>query len=123
MKLNATGQWLVETLSDEYDDLTSVAIAKKAIKLFVKVPLTNNQFAALVSLITYIGVDAFKSSKLLKMLNASRGDWKTFVKAADQFDLYIHANSEHGRTVETFLITHRSLEKSLFLTPEIVKKE
>jgi len=39
----------------------------------VKVPLTDNQFAALVSFIYNVGVSAFKRSTLLKKLN--RGDY------------------------------------------------
>jgi len=39
----------------------------------VKVPLTNNQFAALLSLVYNIGGNAFQKSTLLKKINAGAG--------------------------------------------------
>ena len=47
---------------------------EKAVDLAVKVDLTDNQFAALVSLAFNIGVGAFQGSTLLKVLNAGRYD-------------------------------------------------
>ena len=58
-----------------------VATAEKAINDLVKVPLTQNQFDALVSFVFNVGVEAFKRSTLLKVLNL--GNYK---EAANQFD-------------------------------------
>ena len=46
-----------------------IAIAEDAINRYVKVPLTQNRFDALVSFVFNVGVKAFKSSTLLKKLN------------------------------------------------------
>ena len=46
-----------------------IAWAEKAVSDLVKVPLTDNQFGALVSFVFNVGGAAFKSSTLLKKLN------------------------------------------------------
>lgn len=46
-----------------------IAIAEDAINRYVKVPLTQNRFDALVSFVFNVGVKAFKESTLLKKLN------------------------------------------------------
>ena len=53
-------------------DLTKV---EKAVSDLVKVPLSDNQFAALVSFAFNIGTEAFRKSTLLKKLNA--GDYSS----------------------------------------------
>lgn len=72
-----------------------------------KVLLNQNQFDALVSLTYNIGSGAFKSSTLLKKLNAS--DYKG---AADQFDVWVNAG---GKRMQG-LANRRAKEKSLFLS-------
>jgi lysozyme len=44
-------------------------VAMNAVVLSVKIPLTQNQFDALVSLVFNIGVTAFRNSTLLKKIN------------------------------------------------------
>lgn len=44
---------------------------EQAVSLLVKVPLTQNQFDALVSFTYNLGIGSLKSSTLLKLLNAS----------------------------------------------------
>ena len=73
----------------------------------VKVPLNQNQFDALVSLSYNIGSSAFKSSTLVKKLNA--GDYKG---AADQFNVWINAG---GKRMQG-LVNRRDREKLLFLS-------
>lgn len=46
-----------------------IIIAEDAINRYVKVPLTQNRFDALVSFVFNVGVKAFKESTLLKKLN------------------------------------------------------
>lgn len=75
----------------------------------VKVKLTENEKAALSSLIYNIGGTKFYNSDLLKKLNA--GDKKG---AAEEFDAYI---TQKG-TVLNGLVKRRKLEKELFLTPD-----
>ena len=73
----------------------------------VKVLLTQNQFDALVSLAYNIGSNAFKSSTLVKKLNA--GDYKG---AADQFNVWVNAG---GKRMQG-LVNRREKEKVLFLS-------
>ncbi|KQD16250.1 lysozyme [Acinetobacter baumannii] len=69
-------------------------------------PLTQNQFDALVSLAYNIGSGAFKGSTLLKLLN--KGDYKG---AADQFLVWNKA----GGKVMKGLVRRREAERALFL--------
>jgi lysozyme len=80
-----------------------------AINKYVKVSLSDNQFSSLVSLVYNIGTERFRTSTLLKKLNA--GDYDG---AADEFDRWIYSR---GR-IFNGLITRREREKELFLTPD-----
>ena len=71
----------------------------------LKVPLTENQFSALVSLAFNIGLHAFGGSTLLKRLNA--GD----LLCADEFMRWNKA----GRQVLNGLTARRFAERALFL--------
>ena len=79
---------------------------EKAVSSAIKVPLTQNQFDALVSLTYNIGAGAFKNSTLLKLLN--QGD---YAGASQQFDVWIKAG---GQTVQG-LVNRRAVEKAYFL--------
>lgn len=81
-------------------------IAEEAIKQSVKVPLNPNQFSALVSFVYNVGVQNFKNSTLLRILNRGR-----YEEAALQFDRWVHANG----TVLEGLKKRRAAEKQLFL--------
>lgn len=72
----------------------------------IKVPVTGNQFSALVSLAYNIGVGAFARSSLLKFLNQ-----KQYSQCANQFMLWSKAG---GETLEG-LRRRRSRERALFL--------
>jgi hypothetical protein len=72
----------------------------------VKVPLTQNQFDALVSLVYNIGQTAFSNSTLLKKLNA-----KDYQGAADQF---LRWNKGGGKVMKG-LVRRREAERALFL--------
>lgn len=72
----------------------------------VKVPLTQNQYDALVSLSYNIGSGAFKNSTLLKKLNG--GDYKG---AAEQFLVWNKVNSKRVQG----LVNRREAERNLFL--------
>lgn len=72
----------------------------------VKVPLTQNQFDALASLIFNIGEPAFKKSTLLKKLNI-----KEYAAAADQFLVWKKAGKDTA-----ILLKRRQRERALFLT-------
>jgi lysozyme len=79
---------------------------ESAVNTTVKVPLNQNQFDALVSLTYNIGIGAFKSSTLLKKLNA-----KDYKGAAEQF---LRWNRGGGRVLNG-LIKRRKIEMELFL--------
>lgn len=72
----------------------------------VKVPLSQNQFDALVSLTYNIGETAFSESTLLKKLNA-----KDYQGAADQFPQW----NKGGGKVLKGLVRRRAAERALFL--------
>lgn len=77
-----------------------------AVNHVVSVPLSQNQFDALVSLAYNIGTNAFKTSTLVEYLNAL--DYKA---AADQFLVWNKA----GGSVLKGLERRRAAERELFL--------
>lgn len=79
---------------------------ESAVNTAVKVPLNQNQFDALVSLTYNIGNGAFKSSTLLKKLNA-----KDYKGAAAEFPKW---NKAGGRVLNG-LVKRRKIEMELFL--------
>lgn len=79
---------------------------ESSVNNLVKVPLTQNQFDALVSLVYNIGQTAFSNSTLLKKLNA-----KDYQGAADQFPRW---NKAKGKVLNG-LTRRRAAERALFL--------
>ena len=82
---------------------------ERAVAAMVTVPLTGNQFAALVSLAYNVGIGALRGSTLLRLLNA--GD---YAGAANQFPRW---NRGGGRVLPG-LVKRRAAERDLFLTPD-----
>lgn len=78
------------------------------VEVAVDVPLTDNQFAALVSFAFNVGLGALKSSTLLRLLNDRK-----YIEASMQFDRW---NKASGRVLAG-LTRRRAAEKKLFLTP------
>lgn len=83
--------------------------AQNAVRDNVKVPITQNQFDALVSLVFNIGSNAFKNSTLLKLLNQG-----FYAAASEQILAWRFAG---GKPI---LLSRRQKEKTLFDTPERV---
>ena len=100
------GDVITETQAEEYlrHDLNNF---EKVINDVVKVPLTQNQYDAIVSLTYNIGAAAFSKSTLLKRLNN-----KDYKGAADQFLVWNKA----GGKVMRGLIRRREAERELFLS-------
>lgn len=73
----------------------------------VKVPLSQNQFDALVSFAFNLGLRTLENSTLLKMLNAGR-----YSAAAEQMARFCHS----GGQVLPGLVRRRAAERDLFLT-------
>lgn len=85
-----------------------VAEIKTEISSFIKVPLNDNQLAALISFAYNIGIGAFKTSTLARLLNK-----KNYSEAANEFPKWVHAN--HGEVLPG-LVIRRQKEKELFLS-------
>lgn len=82
---------------------------ESAVNNTVTVPITQNQFDALVSLAFNIGESAFKRSSVLRNLNNRK-----FQAAADSFLAW---NKAGGKTLHG-LTRRRNTERSVFLTPD-----
>ncbi|MBT4650932.1 lysozyme [Candidatus Woesearchaeota archaeon] len=82
-----------------------IAWAEKAVRNYVKVPLTQGQFDALVSFVYNSGAKAFKDSTLLKKLN--KGDYN---EAYPELRRWIYAG---GRKVKG-LVNRRKAEIKLW---------
>lgn len=95
-----SGRSAMEVLDADCD------IAENAINQLVKVPLTQNQFDALVSLVYNIGVGAFSKSTMLAKINA-----RDYQSAADEFHRW---NKSKGK-VMAGLRNRREQESRLFL--------
>ena len=83
-----------------------IAEKANAVNDAVKVPLTQNQFDALVSFAYNVGIGALRSSTLLKLLNQSK-----YAEAADQF---LRWDKQAGKVLKG-LTRRRIAERELFL--------
>jgi lysozyme len=81
------------------------------IKALVKVPINQNQLDSLTSFVYNIGIDAFRESTLLRLLNS--GTDKETVAA--QFDRWNKGTVNGQKVVLPGLVRRRSEEKALFL--------
>lgn len=110
-----SGLTITESQADEY---LRIALDKFAAQIapHIKVPVTDNQFGAMVSLAYNIGPSAFIASTLLRKLNA--GD---YIGASAQFARWNKA----GGKVLAGLTRRRAAERKLFDTPDqkTIKKE
>lgn len=95
--------------SDKAENLLRVGIQKyeQNINRYVKVPLTQNQFDALVSFAYNLGSQALNQSTLLKLLNAGNTQG-----AAEEF---LRWNKAGGRVLPG-LTRRREAERELFLS-------
>lgn len=98
------------------DDLFVITLREyfDAVNADVKVPLTQNQFNALLSFTYNEGTGALASSTLLKKLNA-----KDYAGAADEFLKWdkITDPKTHEKEVLDTLYKRRKKERELFLKP------
>ena len=101
------GDIITKEQAERWLEITTSKDAEE-IKRVVTVPLNNNQFNALISFVYNVGINAFKASSLLRLLNS--GADKKIV--ADQFDRWVFDN---GVKVKG-LINRRNAEKKLFLS-------
>ncbi|MGH2622045.1 MAG: lysozyme [Sphingobacterium sp.] len=85
-----------------------VIMFETAVQSLVEVPLTQNQFDALVSFAYNLGTTALAGSTLLRELNKGR-----YESAAGQFERWVYAS---GKKLKG-LIRRRIAEKQLFQCP------
>jgi lysozyme len=73
--------------------------------------LTQGQFDALVSFIFNIGIAAFQSSTMRKILSNTNA----FEKAAKEFDRWVYSKVNGKKEKLSGLVKRRNTEKELFL--------
>ncbi len=99
------------TIEEGYTLLASdAAIAVRAVQGYVQVPLNQNQFDALVSFVFNVGVNAFRNSTLLQLLN--QGDYQG---AAAQMTVWDKAHINGQLVVVLALVDRRIGEQQQFL--------
>jgi lysozyme len=86
--------------------IRDVAIASRAVERLVKVPISDNQFSALVSFVFNVGETQFKTSTLLRLLNEGK----------DCTGQFARWNKSKGKVLNG-LTKRREEEKVLFLKP------
>lgn len=86
--------------------VSDLSDAEAAVNRLVKVPLTQNQYDALVSFVFNVGSGSFSRSTLLKLLNA-----KDYAGAAKQFPAWRKSNG----VVMGGLVQRRANEMAMFL--------
>ncbi|MDB5979788.1 MAG: putative lysozyme [Pseudomonas sp.] len=97
------------TLAQAQDLLKSDLLnAGRDVSLMVMVPLTDNQFGALVSFAFNLGINNLRTSTLLLKLNQS-----DYAGASNEFGRWVKA----GGQIMPGLVKRRAAEQALFLTP------
>ena len=105
----AKGEKITKEQAEQYLQ-EDIAVAEKAVDSLVKVDLTPNEKAAVVSLVFNVGQGNFKKSKALKALN--NGDIETFIKEA--FDSKAGFVRSGGKVLKG-LVKRRKAEQELFM--------
>lgn len=83
--------------------------AQDVVNSYVKVPLNEKQFNALVSFVFNVGGTAFANSTMLKKLNAGN-----YSDAANEFDKWNIVTNGGVKTISSGLVARRETEKNLF---------
>jgi lysozyme len=90
-----------------------LAPAEQAVNQWVRVPITQNEFNALVSFTFNVGVEAFETSDLLKDLNKNNMRGVRY-----EFALWNHIHIDGKAVICEDLVKRRAAESNLFFTPE-----
>lgn len=99
------GDTITQEQADQYFKQTLQRFAQ-GVENAVKQPITNNQFAALVSFAYNVGLGAFQKSTLLKKVNANPND----PEIRNQFMRWIYAGGKPVRG----LVNRRTAEANLY---------
>ena len=83
---------------------------EKAVGEHVLAPLTQNEFDALVSLAFNIGIDAFRGSEVLALVNSGEK-----LRAAEALSAWRQAEIEGRTIIVDALVRRRAAERALFL--------
>lgn len=92
-------RFLISDLKDAENDVSRC----------VRVPLSDNEYGALVSLVFNIGANAFKNSTCLKELNLGNRQ-----AAADAMELFVKGHIHGRKRVLNGLVRRRRMERALF---------
>ncbi|QBQ73107.1 lysozyme [Nodularia phage vB_NspS-kac65v162] len=92
----------------------SVLQFSKAVNSEVNVKLNQNQFDALVSFVYNVGIGAFKSSTMLRLINANK-----ISEAVDEFPKWDKATVNGKKVSLTGLVRRREAERKLFNTSAV----
>jgi lysozyme len=114
------GDTCTEAQAQSYFD-ADLAPTEAAIQELVQVPLTDNQFAALVCFVFNVGVEAFKESTLLKKLNPPNSQYAAVPGQLAQWNEITNPVT-HQKEVSQGLVNRRALETTLWLTPDAAIK-
>ena len=85
---------------------------EEGVRKYVKVPVTNNQFTALVSFAYNVGLSDFHSSTLLRLLNSGEAN-----EVPAQLKLWVHGRAT-GKKVIPGLENRRRAECEMWNTPD-----
>ncbi len=83
---------------------------EKAVSEHVRAPLTQNEFDALVSLAFNIGIEAFRGSEVLALVNSGEK-----LRAAEALSAWRKAQIEGRTIIVDALVRRRAAERALFL--------
>lgn len=89
--------------------LREIAPFERGVELAIKVPLTDNQFAALVIFAYNVGIGAFKSSSLARELN--KGNYEC---VPHQLMKWVKTTIGGKKVISNGLVTRRSAEAGLW---------
>jgi hypothetical protein len=107
LRMNSQGVEIIKRFEHfPFDVEPDVREAERIVRRLVKVPLTSNQFSALVSFTFSVGEATLRQSDLLKYLNAKR-----YKAAAKEFKFWVYI----GSTRFSKLAARRVAEQGLFL--------
>jgi lysozyme len=84
-----------------------------AVTDLVYTPLTQNQFDALVSFASNVGLEVFRSSSVLLLVNEG-----ALLRAAYALEAWRKASFDGEEVVVDALVRRRATEKALFVTPD-----
>lgn len=104
------GDVITEDQAEMFFQLDTLSTVN-AVNALVKVPLTQNQFDALVSLVFNIGNAAFRGSHILVCLNL-----RDYQGAAERFLQWDHETIGGVLQVSQGLLKRRTRERDFFLT-------